>query len=424
MNKNLYRGIGTGFDQAPTLKSIRSMKNLRSALREINPRPIGCDGFPYQAFLEPRKYARLNPNFLLAYPGAEPLKTIQETMTWWYDANPVETIKVKGREILRATVGDRLVQRAAARKLASHVDRYLTPSSYAYRPRRSPEQAVLQARSAIRLGAHWALKTDVAQFFPSIDRGILNSQLADTIPDKEFCDFLIRAISPMQLGAGFITTGLPQGNGLSPVLSNLFMHRFDLAFSRFIYFRYADDLLFLSDSREKLEQIQVFVELHLAYLGLLLNREKTYIRDVRRERLVFLGYELRGGNIYPPQDAIFRLKQKLRVRGQNARRDLLKGFVRRFKIGSVRKLFRRLDRDLCSWYPTGITLTGLLDKRVPTSSARHSRGDYIHHPWAPMGKAASKAIEKALTGQAPTVAAVGSRDSNESSSPSPTRRSE
>ena len=92
-----------------------------------------------------------------------------------------------------------------------------------------------------------------------------------------------------------------------------------------------------------------------------LNEEKSFIRDLYRESLVFLGYELRGGNLYPPQEAVDRLQKKMRIRGQEARLTLMKGFVRRYSIGPVRKLFRRIDRSLNQLYPPGISLTGVLD---------------------------------------------------------------
>lgn len=39
----------------------------------------------------------------------------------------------------------------------------------------------------------------------------------------------------------------------------------------------------------------------------------------------------------------------------------MKGFVYRYRIGSVRKLFRRLDRQLAHLYPPGLSLASLFD---------------------------------------------------------------
>ena len=182
------------------------------------------------------------------------------------------------------------------------------------------------------------------------------------------------------------TTGLPQGNGLSPLLSNIHLHQFDLACAFLVYFRYADDILVLGRTRQEIWEAKYFLKRQLARLGLQLNEEKTIIRNVYREPVVFLGYELRGGNIYPPQKAVLRLEKGLQFRGQDARLNLMRGFVRRYQIGHVRKLFRRLDRDLRQLFPPGITLVGLLDnakakataggRNIPTGRARklrHSR---------------------------------------------------
>ena len=39
-------------------------------------------------------------------------------------------------------------------------------------------------------------------------------------------------------------------------------------------------------------------------------------------------------------------------------------FARRFGIGPVRKLFRRIERELGQLYPAGVTLVGLLESGV------------------------------------------------------------
>jgi hypothetical protein len=47
----------------------------------------------------------------------------------------------------------------------------------------------------------------------------------------------------------------------------------------------------------------------------------------------------------------------------------MEAFANRYRVGRVRKLFRRLDRELRQYYPSGITLTGLLDRRGQSTSS-------------------------------------------------------
>lgn len=412
----LYRGIGTGFEKAPTAVSVRKIANLEAALSEINKRPIGCDGFPYWAYREPIKYARLDPNFLLAYPSANPIQEIHEQLGFNAYPHPVLIKKTrKGREIQIGTVQNRLIERAFARKLTTHLNPFLPPGCCGFRPGISADQIGVQIRSSIRNGNHFAFRTDIKQFFQSINREILALQLADTLKDKELCEMIFEAISP-SIGRGeFIRSGLPTGSGLSPVLANLHLYRFDLALSRFHYFRYVDDILVLAQDPEVLLQARTLIESLLHALGLRLNSAKTSdgVCDLHRESVIFLGFEIRGGNLYPSKSSVMKLRARLRIWGQKAWKDpmaavrsqtaILKCFVKRFHIGPVRKLFRRIDRELARYYPVGISLTSRLDEITLTLTLSTKTG-------FTRGKAARLTTEKAHKGQVPAV--EGSRGVN------------
>ena len=360
------RGLGPGQLTAPTLRSTSRMKNLVAARGEINRRIGAAGGFPYQAYVNHTEYARLDPNILLAYEP-NPMAYIQDEFVYFYAYVPDHTvpIEVKGRIVETGTIKNRIIERSLTRRLSAALDPYFSNRSWAYRPNRSTEMAIFEVRQAIRRGLHWALKTDISSFFGSIKREILENQLRWSIADQDLCDMILTANSPnIRIGWSNIrmrTGGIPQGNILSPFLANLHLNGFDEACSRLDYRRYADDLFVLASSLEEIVAARQYIEQLLAELGLQLNEKKTFIRDLYRQPIVFLGFELRGGSVYPPRKAILRFEQQLRVRGQHARRDLMNNFVRRFHMGPVRKLFRRIDRELHSWYPEGVTLTGLLE---------------------------------------------------------------
>ena len=223
--KILYRGLGLAHSHGPTLRSVRRMNNLRIALKELNRRVIGVDGFPYEAWIHTREYILWNPDFLELH-GLEPLKTLQEGLAFGEMPDATIEISVKNRIVERGTVRNSIVERAITRKLQQNLDRCFANSSWAYRPRRSPEKAIQGIRTCIRQGAHWVLKTDIHHFFPNVDRAILLKQLHDTIRDPLLVDSIMTAISPCVLsldGTRIITrTGLPQGNGISPFLSKAF----------------------------------------------------------------------------------------------------------------------------------------------------------------------------------------------------------
>ena len=423
MNR-VFLGISTDKRHGPTLRSVRRLKNLSAGLHEISRRPVGIDKIPYEAFLDPIGHMRWNPNILDAYPELNPLKTIQESLVHPYTADASEAIRVKGRDLERGTVANRIVERALTRKLNSNLDKDFNPRSFGYRPHRSAEMAILHVRQAVRGGFHWALKTDIKHFFESIDRHILENQLRETIADEAICNTLMAVVSPAVVTRRATLrreTGLPQGNGLSPFLANLYLHRFDEACSTLEYFRYADDLLVLGTSWDAVATARKFIRELAASLGLQLNQEKTFIRDLHREPVVFLGYKLRGGNIYPPEKAIRRFQSNLELRGLRDRERLMRDFVHRYRIGSVRKLFRRLDRQLGHLFPQGVSLVSLLDV---TGVAIRRRGGssqllIVTQLSTSCGQSCSFSDEKALCGRPPYPMQHGAVGPEGSAAPAP-----
>ena len=144
---------------------------------------------------------------------------------------------------------------------------------------------------------------DFKAFFDSIDRKVLENQLRATVADQNLCDAVMTVTSPAIIIHGTTVqrrNGLPQGNGVSPFLSNLYLHRFDEACSHLKCFRYADDILVLGRSWSEVMEARRYISRLARPLGLRLNPKKNYVADLHKKPLVFLGYELRGGNIYPP----------------------------------------------------------------------------------------------------------------------------
>lgn len=347
-----------------SLRSVRRLHNLTAALREINPRPVGVDGIRREGFVQPLSYSRWNPDILLVFPDLRPLEYLQERIRHQEAPDATEVFRIGKRVLERGTVSNRVIERAIARKLNRNFDCYFSDTSWGYRPRRSPERAIQVVRNAIRGGAYWVFKTDITGFFSNVDRALLEVKVRTWVADEPLADFAMASISPVLLANGKPVAvermGLPEGNGITPFLANVYLHDLDVALSDYCYFRYADDILVLGRSRQEVLRAKHRIKRHLRRLGLRLNPQKTFVGDVRGRRVVFLGFELRGGNIYPPAEAIKRLEWQLRTRGHEVGRVLIEAFVRRFRIGPVRRLFRRLDQRLGQLYPPGVTLVGLL----------------------------------------------------------------
>ena len=139
--KSLHRGLGLGLSPGPTERSVRKMPNLMKALHEINRKPIGLDGVPWEAFLNPRAFALWAPHFLEEF-GLEPMRNIQDRMAFGGLPDPVREVRVKNRIVQLGTVANRIIERAIARNAAVNLDSFFSDSSWAYRPRRSPGKAI------------------------------------------------------------------------------------------------------------------------------------------------------------------------------------------------------------------------------------------------------------------------------------------
>jgi hypothetical protein len=219
---------------------VRRLKNLNHALAEISRRVVGIDGFPYEAFAQPRDYFRWDPNILDSYPDL-PIKTLQGSLAdaLMYQHDCTQGFRLKPRLIERGTVQNMIIERAISRKLNLSLDQDFSENSWGFRPGRSPEKAILEVRGHIRAGAHWAFKTDIDHFFQSISRTILLEKLQTWIEDPDLRELIATVISPGVVLGGIThnrNSGLPQGNGVSPFLGNIYLHDFDRAFSSFIFF--------------------------------------------------------------------------------------------------------------------------------------------------------------------------------------------
>ena len=100
-------------------------------------------------------------------------------------------------------------------------------------------------------GTRYCLKLDVRKFYPNIDHDVLKQLLRRKIKDNDLLWLLDEIIDS--------TPGLPIGNYLSQYFANFYLTYFDhwLKEEKQVkyYFRYADDLVFLSDSKEYLHAL-------------------------------------------------------------------------------------------------------------------------------------------------------------------------
>jgi CRISPR-associated endonuclease Cas1 len=204
------------------------------------------------------------------------------------------------REIAAQNVVDRMLARAVADYLQPSVDMLLSKSSYAYRRGFSAKGAAKALRNALASGWDTGVKADISSFFGSIDLGRLMSLMEGLYGNDPLVPTLESWLR-VTLRQGI--PGLAQGSPLSPVLSNLYLDRFDRDMERegFRLIRYADDFVVLFPNGSDTEEGLRTVTQSLARLGLCLQPGKTV--PVRPgEQIRFLGYMVSATEVADEND--------------------------------------------------------------------------------------------------------------------------
>jgi len=173
---------------------------------------------------------------------------------------------------------ERLVSLLLYRRLSQALDAKFSNNSYAYRQRGFGVDCC-QRRIAAQLRRQrrplFVMKRDITRFFDSIDHGVLLDKLRDFVePDDYLYDLLSSCVDFDYELAGRVRTaevGVPFGSAVACLFANLYLMRLDERLADlpgFTFFRYADDLLGLSESSEVLERAATVFDDELADLKL------------------------------------------------------------------------------------------------------------------------------------------------------------
>ena len=206
----------------------------------------------------------------------------------------------KKRLVEKLNFSDIVVNRYLARTVGVVFDRMFEESSIGYRKGVSRQTAVEMVKQAFKEGYRYVIKSDIDDYFPSIDLSVLKRQLDMCLPEK---DTRIRALIYRSIETGYLfggalvprKKGLSQGSPLSPVLANLYLDSFDEGVKEtdVKLVRYADDFLLFTHTSEETDKVFVKIQKLLADIGLRLKERKTAIVPIEDE-FYFLGVRWRG----------------------------------------------------------------------------------------------------------------------------------
>jgi RNA-directed DNA polymerase len=237
----------------------------------------------------------------------------------------VEVPKLHGGGMRRLgvpTVADRVAQTVVAMELEKTVEPKFHPSSYGYRPGRSPLDAVAACRE--RCFTHpWVLDCDIEGFFDNVPHDLI-VKAVEANTDKKWVVLYVKRwlTAPVQHADGTLERrdrGTPQGSAISPLLANLFLHyAFDAWMAREFpslpFERYCDDLVVHCFSEKQASYVGRRIAARLGECGLRLHPDKTRIvycqqdgRDGSYEHtaFTFLGYTFRKRTARRPDGGVF-----------------------------------------------------------------------------------------------------------------------
>lgn len=259
------------------------------------------------------------------------------------------------------TVLDRLIQQATHQVLIPLFEPHFSKHSYGFRPGRSAQEAVVQARQYVAEGKRWVVDMDLEKFFDRVNHDILMSRIARCVKDKRVLKLIRQYLQAGILLDGVVSArseGTPQGGPLSPLLSNILLDELDKELERrgHTFCRYADDCTIYVYSRRAGERVKSSLTQFLVkHLHLQVNEKKSAV--ARPWQRKFLGYSMTFHKqpwLKPAEESVQRLKEKVRVllragRGRSIGNTiatltpLLRGWATYFRLAEVKGIFEELD---------------------------------------------------------------------------------
>ncbi len=274
------------------LEQIFTEKKLKDSFLEISSKSSGIDEVSYNEFKKDfsKNLEDIKTSILKGTYTPEPLKKIEIDKPNSDEKRPIALSSIK----------DKLIQKVLYITLRDYFETTFSDKSYAYRPNKSTLKAINRTSQFIQENHFWVLKTDIDNFFETINHDKLLKILDKQISDKQ----IIKLISLfIQTGAfkdyNYFkhTEGVHQGDILSPLLSNIYLDLMDkfLEKLQILHVRYADDFVLLFKDEKIAYKTKELLQTFLKTLDLSLKESKTKITHIK-EGFIFLGVHFVGKN--------------------------------------------------------------------------------------------------------------------------------
>lgn len=334
------------------IDKIYRKENLELAFKRVK-RNNGAPGIDGETVSDYAENLELNTELLY-----EKLKTNK------YDPSPVRRVEIEkpdgGVRLLGVpTVKDRVVQQAIVNIIEPIYDATFHPSSYGYRPKRSQHEAVAKAeRFMNKYRLTEVVDMDLSKCFDTLDHEIIMKTVAEQISDGKVLELIRKFLkSGVMDSETFLATeiGSCQGGVISPLLSNIYLNKFDqkMMAKGIRIVRYADDILIFAKDKKTAGDYRAYATKILEEeLKLTVNQKKTKLTNVR-DGVEFLGFVIGRKVLMISPKRIKRFKDKVRAitkRGTGRKLEdiikelnpVLRGWMNYYRVANIKGLVTNL----------------------------------------------------------------------------------
>ena len=333
------------------IEEILSEENLKEAIHrvKINKGASGVD--------------KMSVNQVEAYFYEHKDEIIESIMNKTYKPQPVRRVYIpkangKLRPLGIPTVIDRVIQQSIAQKLSPIYEEIFSEYSYGFRPNRDCHGAMMQVLEYLNQGFEWVIDLDIEKYFDTVNHDKLISILREKVNDSHTLHLIRKFLQAGVMANGLVTSttiGVPQGGPLSPILSNIYLDKFDkeLELRGLHFVRYADDCNIFVKSDVAANRVMKSVTSWLER-KLFLKVSATKTKIVRPSNSNFLGFTFWKNKdkwqCKPGKDRKMKLYEKIKVVLKRKHavskplgitftklNQIIKGWINYFRIGNMKR---------------------------------------------------------------------------------------
>ena len=336
--------------QMSLIEEILSEENLNEAIKRVKANK-GASGID-----------KMTVNQLDAYFYEHKKEIINSIMNKTYKPQPVRRVYIpksngKLRPLGIPTAVDRVIQQAIAQRLTPIYENVFSDYSYGFRPNRDCHTAMNKVLEYLNEGFEWVIDLDIEKYFDTVNHDKLISILREKVNDSHTLHLIRKFLQAGIMENGVVTSstiGTPQGGPLSPILSNIYLDKFDkeLEMRGLHFVRYADDCNIFVRSDVAAERVMKSVTSWLEK-KLFLKVSATKTKIVRPTNSNFLGFTFWKNSdkwkCKPGNDRKMKLYDKIKkVLKRNHAvsiplaitftklNQIIRGWINYFRIGSMK----------------------------------------------------------------------------------------